>query len=165
AQGCPVWPGRPVPSPCDLNLRGQGPCGAPPRPGRRRRDVGRAGAVTQIWPGAAYPLGARFDGAGPNLALFSEAAERGQLCLFDGPAGDGEEIRLPLPEVDAFVWHGYLPGVMPGRRYGYRVHGPYDPRRGVRCNPAKMLLDPYAPAIEGAVDWDPSCFGYTFGDP
>ncbi|HEY8479720.1 MAG TPA: glycogen debranching protein GlgX [Spirillospora sp.] len=121
--------------------------------------------MTQIWPGAAYPLGARFDGAGTNFALFSEAAERVELCLFDGPAGDGEEIRLPLPEVDAFVWHGYLPGVMPGRRYGYRVHGPYDPRRGVRCNPAKMLLDPYAPAIEGAVDWDPSCFGYTFGDP
>nr|WP_203596945.1 glycogen debranching protein GlgX [Actinomadura bangladeshensis] len=123
------------------------------------------GTVAQVWPGDAYPLGARFDGAGTNFAVFSEAAERVELCLFDGPAGAGEETRLTLPEVDAFVWHGYLPGVMPGRRYGYRVHGPYDPRRGLRCNPAKLLLDPYAQAVEGEVDWDESCFGYDFGDP
>ncbi|TDC96145.1 glycogen debranching protein GlgX [Actinomadura sp. 7K507] len=121
--------------------------------------------MAQIWPGDAYPLGARFDGAGTNFAVFSEVAERVELCLFDGPAGDGEETRLALPEVDAFVWHGYLPGVMPGRRYGFRVHGPYEPRRGLRCNPAKLLLDPYAQAVEGAVDWDESCFGYNFGDP
>ncbi|WP_207946126.1 glycogen debranching protein GlgX [Actinomadura sp. 7K534] len=121
--------------------------------------------MAQIWPGDAYPLGARFDGAGTNFALFSEVAERVELCLFDGPAGDGEETRIDLPEVDAFVWHGYLPGIMPGRRYGYRVHGPYDPPQGLRCNPAKMLLDPYAQAIEGAVDWDEACFGYNFGDP
>ncbi|NDU75981.1 glycogen debranching protein GlgX [Actinomadura sp. DSM 109109] len=121
--------------------------------------------MAQVWPGDAYPLGARFDGAGTNFAVFSEAAEKVELCLFDGPAGDGEETRLALPEVDAFVWHGYLPGVMPGRRYGYRVHGPYDPPRGLRCNPAKLLLDPYAQAVEGQVDWDESCFGYTFGDP
>ncbi|MEU8804710.1 glycogen debranching protein GlgX [Spirillospora sp. NPDC048819] len=121
--------------------------------------------MAEIWPGDAYPLGARFDGAGTNFAVFSEAAERVELCLFDGPAGDGEETRLALPEVDAFVWHAYLPGVMPGRRYGFRVHGPYDPRRGLRCNPAKLLLDPYAQAVEGTVDWDESCFGYDFGDP
>ena len=122
--------------------------------------------MPQIWPGNAYPLGARFDGAGTNFAIFSEAAERVELCLFDGPAGDGAgETRIPLPEVDAFVWHAYLPGVMPGRRYGFRVHGPYDPPRGLRCNPAKLLLDPYALAVEGAVDWDESCFGYDFGDP
>ncbi|QXJ22073.1 glycogen debranching protein GlgX [Actinomadura graeca] len=120
--------------------------------------------MDQIWPGGAYPLGARFDGAGTNFAVFSEVAERVELCLFDGPDGE-EETRLTLPEVDAFVWHGYLPGVMPGRRYGYRVHGPYDPPRGHRCNPAKLLLDPYAQAVEGTVDWDESCFGYRFGDP
>ncbi|TDD29724.1 glycogen debranching enzyme GlgX [Actinomadura sp. KC06] len=130
--------------------------------------------MAQVWPGDAYPLGARFDGAGTNFAVYSEAAERVELCLFDDPPGDGEgsdesgggrETRLTLPEVDAFVWHGYLPGVMPGRRYGFRVHGPYEPRRGLRCNPAKLLLDPYALAVEGAVDWDESCFGYEFGDP
>ncbi|MGI5419555.1 glycogen debranching protein GlgX [Actinomadura luteofluorescens] len=121
--------------------------------------------MAQVWPGDAYPLGARFDGAGTNFAVFSEVAEKVELCLFDGPAGEGEETRLTLPEVDAFVWHGYLPGVMPGRRYGYRVHGPYDPPRGLRCNPAKLLLDPYAQAVEGQVDWDEACFGYNFGDP
>ncbi|TDD80225.1 glycogen debranching protein GlgX [Actinomadura rubrisoli] len=121
--------------------------------------------MAQVWPGDAYPLGARFDGAGTNFAVFSEAADRVELCLFDGPAGGGEEKRLVLPEVDAFVWHGYLPGVMPGRRYGFRVHGPYEPQRGLRCNPAKLLLDPYAQAVDGTVDWDESCFGYKFGDP
>ncbi|TMR03481.1 glycogen debranching protein GlgX [Actinomadura soli] len=129
--------------------------------------------MAQVWPGDAYPLGARFDGAGTNFAVYSEAAERVELCLFDDPPGGGDgngrgggrETRLTLPEVDAFVWHGYLPGVMPGRRYGFRVHGPYEPRRGLRCNPAKLLLDPYALAVEGAVDWDESCFGYDFGDP
>ncbi|MFV2176202.1 glycogen debranching protein GlgX [Actinomadura sp. LOL_016] len=119
----------------------------------------------QVWPGEAYPLGARFDGAGTNFAVYSEAAERVELCLFDGPARDGAETRVVLEEADAFVWHAYLPGVMPGRRYGYRVHGPYEPRRGLRCNPAKLLLDPYAQAVEGTVDWDESCFGYRFGDP
>ncbi|MEW2358569.1 glycogen debranching protein GlgX [Spirillospora sp. NPDC029432] len=122
--------------------------------------------MTVVWPGDAYPLGAHFDGAGTNFAIFTEAAERVELCLFDGPAGEGGgETRISLPEVDAFVWHAYLPGVMPGRRYGYRVHGPYDPRSGHRCNPNKLLLDPYAQAIEGEIDWDESCFGYGFGDP
>ncbi|MFI0405071.1 glycogen debranching protein GlgX [Actinomadura sp. 3N508] len=123
--------------------------------------------MAQVWPGDAYPLGARFDGAGTNVAVYSEAAERVELCLFDGPAHDGGtvETRVTLPEVDGFVWHGYLPGVMPGHRYGFRVHGPYEPRRGLRCNPAKLLLDPYALAVEGAVDWDESCFGYELSDP
>ncbi|WP_030174866.1 glycogen debranching protein GlgX [Spirillospora albida] len=121
--------------------------------------------MAQVWPGDAYPLGARFDGAGTNFAVFAENADKVELCLFDGPTGKAEETRLALPEVDAFVWHGYLPGVMPGRRYGYRVHGPYDPARGHRANPSKLLLDPYAQAIEGQVDWDASCFGYDFGDP
>ncbi|TNY38649.1 glycogen debranching protein GlgX [Thermomonospora catenispora] len=118
-----------------------------------------------FWPGQAYPLGAQFDGAGTNFAVFSEAAERVELCLFDGPGLDARETRLPLPEVDGFVWHGYLPGIGPGQRYGFRVHGPYEPHRGHRCNPAKLLLDPYARAIEGRIDWHQACFGYTFGDP
>ena len=119
-------------------------------------------ADTPVWPGSSYPLGATYDGVGTNFALFSEVAERVELCLFDE---DGAETRITLHEVDGFVWHGYLPGVGPGQRYGYRVHGPYDPAAGHRCNPAKLLLDPYAKAIEGSVGWDPAVFGYRFGDP
>jgi isoamylase len=115
-----------------------------------------------LWPGDSYPLGATYDGAGTNFALFSEVAEQVELCLFDD---DGEETRIALHEVDGFVWHGYLPGIQPGQRFGYRVHGPYDPAEGIRCNPAKLLLDPYAKAIEGQVDWDPSVFSYPFGHP
>ncbi|MFI2751958.1 glycogen debranching protein GlgX [Cellulomonas sp. P22] len=114
----------------------------------------------QIWPGRPYPLGATYDGTGTNFALFSEVAERVELCLI---GADGTEQRLDLPEVDAFVWHAYLPGVQPGQRYGYRVHGPYDPAAGHRCNPSKLLLDPYAKAIDGQVDGDPSLFSYRFG--
>jgi glycogen operon protein len=116
----------------------------------------------EIWPGTAYPLGATYDGSGTNFALFSEVAERVQLCLFDA---NGDERRIDLPEVDGFVWHGFLPGVEPGQHYGYRVHGPYDPARGMRCNPNKLLLDPYAKAIDGTIEWDESLFGYHFGDP
>src|SRR5689334_22731956 len=116
----------------------------------------------QIWPGNAYPLGATFDGSGTNFALFSEVAERVELCLFDE---DGTETCVDLTEVDAFVWHGYLPTVQPGQRYGYRVHGPWDPARGLRCNPAKLLLDPYAKATVGEIDWDQALFGYDFDDP
>ncbi|WP_018653523.1 glycogen debranching protein GlgX [Actinomadura flavalba] len=118
--------------------------------------------MVQVWPGDAYPLGAHFDGAGTNFALYAEAAERVELCLFDDSGG---EDHIDLTERDAFVWHGYIPSVMPGQRYGFRVHGPYDPARGHRCNPAKLLLDPYARAVEGEMDWDPACFGYHFGDP
>jgi glycogen operon protein len=117
---------------------------------------------TRIWPGHAYPLGATYDGAGTNFALFSEVAERVDLCLF---GEDGAESRVALREVDAFVWHGYLPGIGTGQRYGYRVHGPYDPAAGQRCNPAKLLLDPYAKAIEGDVRWDQAVFSYPFGHP
>jgi isoamylase len=114
------------------------------------------------WPGTAYPLGASYDGAGTNFALYSEAAEKVELCLFDA---DGTETKITLPEVDGFVWHGYLPTVGPGQRYGYRVHGPYDPAAGLRCNPAKLLIDPYAKAVDGDIDWDESLFGYRFDDP
>ena len=119
-----------------------------------------------VWPGTPYPLGATYDGQGTNFALFSEVAERVELCLFE-PSAEGvpTETRIELTEVDAYVWHAYLPTVQPGQRYGYRVHGPYDPDRGLRCNPAKLLLDPYAKATHGDIDWDQSLFGYTFGDP
>ncbi|MDQ1696705.1 MAG: isoamylase, partial [Frankiaceae bacterium] len=115
-----------------------------------------------IWPGAPYPLGATYDGSGTNFAVFSEVAERVDLCLFDD---DGAEKRVRLPERDAFVWHGYLPNIGPGQRYGFRVHGPYEPAAGLRCNPHKLLLDPYAKAIEGSIDWDESLFAYRFDDP
>ncbi len=110
----------------------------------------------QQWPGTPYPLGATWDGSGTNFALFSEVADRVELCLFD--AEDGAETRLELTEADGFVWHCYLPGIGPGQRYGYRVHGPYDPGRGHRCNPAKLLLDPYGKAVDGALEWNPALF-------
>ncbi|HWS58590.1 MAG TPA: glycogen debranching protein GlgX [Actinotalea sp.] len=116
----------------------------------------------QIWPGKPYPLGATFDGTGTNFAVFSEVANRIELCLLDA---DGSEVRVDLPEVDAFVWHAYLPDVQPGQRYGYRVHGPHVPAQGQRCNPAKLLLDPYAKAIDGQIDGHPSLYSYDFADP
>src|ERR1051325_3661688 len=116
----------------------------------------------EVWPGTPYPLGATYDGAGTNFAVFSEIADSVELCLFDN---DNRETCITLPEYDAFVWHGYLPGISPGQRYGFRVHGPYDPPNGHRCNPRKLLLDPYAKAIEGQIDWDESLFGYPFGSP
>jgi isoamylase len=121
----------------------------------------------RVWPGTAYPLGATWDGAGTNFALFSEVAEQVELCLFGaGTAGErSEETRVPLTEVDGFVWHCYLPGVGPGQRYGYRVHGPYRPERGHRCNPAKLLLDPYGKAVDGEVSWHQAVYSYQHGDP
>ena len=116
----------------------------------------------QIWTGKSYPLGATFDGSGTNFALFSEAAERVELCLFDE---DGAERRIDVTEVDAYVWHVYLPAVQPGQRYGYRVHGPFDPAAGLRCDPSKLLLDPYAKAIAGMASNHPSLYSYDFEDP
>ena len=116
----------------------------------------------QLWAGTRYPFGATYDGVGTNFAIYSEVAERVEVCLFDA---DGAETGVALPEVDGFVWHGYLPGIGPGQRYGFRVHGPYDPKAGLRCNPHKLLLDPYAKAVEGDIDWDESLFGYVLGDP
>jgi isoamylase len=115
-----------------------------------------------IWPGRPYPLGATFDGTGVNFAIFSEVAERVQLCLI----GDrGKETRLDFTEVDGYVWHAYIPNIQPGQRYGYRVYGPYDPANGHRCNPKKLLLDPYAKAIDGQIDGDESLFSYHFNEP
>ncbi|WP_322938714.1 glycogen debranching protein GlgX [Nocardioides bizhenqiangii] len=120
----------------------------------------------ETWPGSAYPLGATFDGSGTNFALFSEVAERVELCLVDvDDSGRRTEARVDLTEVDAYVWHGYLPEVQPGQCYGYRVHGPWDPAQGLRCNPNKLLLDPYAKATRGEIDWDQSLFGYDFDEP
>ncbi|MFC6706484.1 glycogen debranching protein GlgX [Flexivirga alba] len=116
----------------------------------------------EIWPGKPYPLGATYDGAGANFALFSEIADGVELCLV---SETGEETRVPLSEVDGHVWHCYLPGIQDGQRYGYRVHGPHNPAEGHRCNPAKLLLDPYAKAFDGQVDGDESLFSYRFEDP
>ncbi|MFD8263846.1 glycogen debranching protein GlgX [Streptomyces griseoluteus] len=108
-----------------------------------------------VWSGHPYPLGASYDGQGTNFALFSEVAERVELVLVDDA---GAETPVPLHEVDGFVWHGYLPEAGPGQRYGYRVHGPWQPSLGHRCNPAKLLLDPYARAVDGQMDNDPSLY-------
>jgi isoamylase len=116
----------------------------------------------KVWPGDPYPLGATYDGAGTNFSLFSEVADAVELCLFDD---SGVETRYPLTEMTALVWHGYLPGVTPGQRYGFRVHGPWNPPAGHRCNPNKLLLDPYAKAIEGQMVWDEAVFPYHFDDP
>ena len=115
----------------------------------------------EIWPGKPYPLGATFDGTGVNFALFSEVASAIELCLIDDA---GAETRVPMTEVDGNVWHIYLPGAQPGQRYGFRVDGPYDPASGHRCNPSKLLLDPYAKAIDGMIDGDESLFSYRFAD-
>lgn len=116
----------------------------------------------EAWPGDAYPLGATYDGNGTNFAIFSEVADAVYLCLFDD---DGTETRVPLREVDGYVWHAYLPQILPGQKYGYRIDGPYDPASGVRCNVNKLLLDPYAKAVSGEIDWAQPLFGYNFGDP
>ncbi len=116
----------------------------------------------ETWPGTAYPLGATYDGSGTNFALFSEAAHRVELCLFDDQGG---ETRIEVVESSAFIWHCYLPLIQPGQRYGYRVHGDYNPAAGSRANPNKLLLDPYAKATCGTIDWDQSLFSYNFGDP
>ncbi|MEV6773120.1 glycogen debranching protein GlgX [Nocardia sp. NPDC051030] len=115
-------------------------------------------APVGVWPGAAYPLGASYDGAGTNFSLFSEVARRVELCLI---GADTRETRVPLEEVDGYVWHAYLPGVGPGQRYGFRVHGPFDPERGKRCDPSKLLLDPYGKAFEG--DFGANTAPYNYG--
>lgn len=118
--------------------------------------------MTEVWPGNPYPLGASYDGTGTNFALFSEAADRVELCLFDE---NENETRIELTAIDGYVWHCFLPEVQPGQRYGYRVHGPWDPANGHRCNPAKLLLDPYAKAVDGFVrEWGQPLFSYNFGD-
>ena len=116
----------------------------------------------EIWPGSAYPLGATYDGAGTNFALFSEVAEAVDLCLIHD---DGTETRIRFEESDGYVWHAYLPSVIPGQKYGYRVHGPWDPENGHRCDPSKLLVDPYGKAFEGEFDGDRSLFSYSLDVP
>ncbi|AEX81475.1 glycogen debranching protein GlgX [Corynebacterium diphtheriae] len=116
----------------------------------------------QIWPGQSYPLGSKYDGAGTNFAIFSDVAEKVELCLIDAECN---EERILLDEVDAHIWHCYLPGVKPGQRYGFRVHGPYIPAEGKRCDPSKLLVDPYARAFDGEFDGHPSLFSYDINDP
>jgi isoamylase len=119
----------------------------------------------RVWPGRSYPLGATWDGGGVNFALYAENAEKVELCLFDGPDAQAESARIELRERRDQVWHCYLPDARPGQLYGYRVHGPYDPSRGHRFNPNKVLLDPYALAIGRDVRWGDEVWGYTIGDP
>jgi len=118
--------------------------------------------MAKIWPGNNYPLGAFYDGAGTNFSIFSEVAEAVDLCLFDE---QGNETKIPLPEVTSFCWHGYLPNVGPGQLFGFRVHGPWNPKEGQRCHPSKLLLDPYSRAVEGEVKWDQAVFTYSFDNP
>jgi glycogen operon protein len=118
--------------------------------------------MREIWPGSPTPLGATFDGRGTNFSLFSSVAERVELCLFDD---DGTEQRIDVEEVDGHHWHLDVRDVGPGTHYGYRVHGPWNPAAGQWCNPAKLLLDPYARAVAGRVDWGQPCFGYRFDAP
>ncbi len=119
----------------------------------------------RIWRGQSYPLGATWDGEGVNFALFSENATKVELCLFDERDATKETHRIPIEERTELVWHAYLPEVRPGQYYGYRVYGPYEPEQGHRFNPAKLLIDPYAKAISGTIEWSDAVFGYRIGDP
>src|SRR5271157_1285053 len=119
----------------------------------------------RIWPGRPYPLGASWDGAGVNFALFTENATKVELCLFDVEGTGGDDVTIPLSEQTAQVWHNYFPDILPGQLYGYRVHGPYEPKQGHRFNPKKLLLDPYAKAIGRDLKWDDSLFAYKLNDP
>ncbi len=118
-----------------------------------------------LWPGRPYPLGATWDGAGVNFALFSEHATGVELCLFDTPEAATAQEQIALRERTDLVWHGYVPRLGPGQLYGYRVHGPYMPEQGHRFNPAKLLIDPYARALAGELQWTDEVFGYRAGDP
>src|ERR1700743_3379217 len=114
-------------------------------------------ALATVWPGSSYPLGANYDGSGTNFALFSEIAEKVELCLI---GDDGQESRFNLDEVDGYVWHAYLPDVTPGQRYGFRVHGPFDPAAGHRCDPSKLLLDPYGKCFDGEFKFAQALYPY-----
>ena len=116
----------------------------------------------RLWPGTPYPLGATYNGSGTNFSVFSEVASNVELCLFDDA---GNQSCVVLPETTGYIWHGYLPNVGPGQRYGYRIHGPWNPSAGQRCNPAKLLLDPYGKAVDGEVQWNEAVFPYPFNDP
>ncbi len=119
----------------------------------------------RLWPGHPYPLGATWDGAGVNFALFAENATKVELCLFESPGAKQEQHKITMKEYTDKVWHAYLPDVLPGQLYGYRVHGPYEPEHGHRFNPNKVVLDPYAKLIGRELRWADEVFAYKFGDP
>src|SRR5208282_1947234 len=118
----------------------------------------------RLWPGHPYPLGATWDGAGVNFAIFSENATKVELCLFDSPDAEQEAHRLRFKEYTDKVWHAYLPDVLPGQLYGYRIHGPYEPDKGHRFNANKIVLDPYCRSIGRELRWADELFGYRVGD-
>jgi glycogen operon protein len=122
-------------------------------------------SMTSIWPGRPYPIGATWDGQGVNFAIFAAEASRVELCLFSSAEARHESSRIRLPERTGGVWHGYVPGLQPGQLYGYRVHGPYEPGQGLRFNPNKLLVDPYAHALSGEVKWHQAMFSYRFYSP
>ena len=126
---------------------------------------GQPSTTARVWLGSPAPLGATADAGGTNFAIYSEGAEKIELCLFDRPDAPTECARIELPERTGHIWHGYLPGVGAGQAYGYRVYGPYDADSGLRFNPAKLLVDPYARAVVGEVDWDGAVHGYVMGHP
>ena len=165
-------------SPGNLDPRGNSRCGVSVdrRWGRLRVVHDPTANRRRLWVGNPYPLGATYDGSGTNFSLFSSVADGVELCLLgdddgshSGPGnlrdhGPIDEDRIELTEVDGHCWHVYLPDVRPGQRYGYRVHGPWEPAKGLWCIPSKLLLDPYAKAIAGDIDWSEACFGYDFDD-
>jgi glycogen operon protein len=120
--------------------------------------------TTKVLSGSPYPQGATWDGTGVNFALYSENATRVQVCLFS-ELGTPEQDIVEMQEATAHVWHCYIPGLTIGQLYGYRVHGPYEPEKGLRFNPAKLVIDPYARAVAGSVDWNYPIFSYRLGDP
>ncbi len=121
--------------------------------------------MSAIWPGKPHPLGAHWDGEGVNFAIFSAHATSVELCLFDSADAPRKSVRFTLPERSEDVWHGYVPGLSPGQLYGYRVHGPYSPQQGHRFNPHKLLIDPYARALSGSIQWDKAMYGYRVDSP
>ena len=117
-----------------------------------------------VYPGSPYPLGATYDGNGVNFALYADNATDVELCLFTSKEDEAESIKIKVSERSHHVWHVYLPDIQPGQLYGYRVYGKYDPENGHRFNPSKLLIDPYAKAIAGTIDWNNALFGYEVGD-
>ena len=118
-----------------------------------------------VYPGEPYPLGATWDGEGVNFALYAENAHGVDLCFFKGVDDYEESIKIRINEVSHHVWHVYVPGIEPGQLYGYRVYGTYEPQNGHRFNPNKLLIDPYAKAVAGTIQWHDSLFGYELGHP
>jgi glycogen operon protein len=119
----------------------------------------------RVWTGAPYPLGATWTAEGANFAIYSENCTGVDLCLFERPEADHEAIRVRMTESTDKIWHVFLPDIRPGQLYGYRVYGPYEPGQGHRFNASKVLIDPYAKAISGKIEWGPEMFGYPLGDP